>query len=82
MKEKFIVEIYDNNNTLVKTSKEKTLKSIASNLKLDYHDARTLYYIHSGKQTKKFLHPNLSLLSKKIKIKDNNDLYDNSQWIL
>lgn len=74
MKEKFIVETINEDGDVVSAVPYKTMRKIAETLKVEYHDARTIYYMSEGKQIKKYLHPNLSRLYKKYRIKDNQEL--------
>lgn len=75
MKNKFIIQTLDETSGDVISNYEcKTLREIAVILDIDYHQARLLY-LHNKKPTK--LHPYLMARSKRFKIIDNPDLFDN-----
>ena len=67
---KFTLKVLNEDGTIKKEQHYKTLKEIAKDLKIDYHQVRELNRITEGKITKKFLHPNLKELSEFVKIND------------
>ena len=70
MRTKYIVEFYDENGELEKTHECKTYREMAQITDIEYHNIRTLHMIGNGTLTKKFMHPTLTKLQKKIKIID------------
>lgn len=71
MRDKFIVEIYDNNENLLKTTHYKSYKAIVDDLHIPYHTVRAINYMVEGRMTKKYMHPNLQSLMNTIVIHDN-----------
>lgn len=74
MKDKFILEIYDDDENLLSSEKMKSYRDIQEKTGIEYHNCRTINYICSGKMVKKFTHPTLNSLMKRIKIYDNPDI--------
>jgi hypothetical protein len=66
--ENFKVQILNEDSSIKSEKLYKSLKEISTELKLDYYIVRELNKITDEIIKKKFLHPNMSLLSKKIKI--------------
>ena len=71
MKEKFILEIYNENDELQSTTKCKSYVAIGTLTNIDYHNCRKIHLICIGKNKPKFLHPVLKELIKRVKILDN-----------
>ena len=67
---KFTLRVLNDDGTVKKEKEYKTLREIAKDLKIDYHQVRELNRITEGKVEKKFLHPNLKELSEFIKVYD------------
>lgn len=65
---KFNVVWLNEDGTENRSKEYKSFREIEIDLKLDYHVIRELNKISDGIVTRKFLHPNLNIISKKIKI--------------
>lgn len=65
---KFTVVWLNENGEELRKKEFKSFREIENELNLDYHVIRELNKISDGVVTKKFLHPTLNILSKKIKI--------------
>ena len=72
MKDKFILELY-NGDILISSEKMKSYRQIEEKTGIAYHNCRTINLICTGKITKKFVHPTLMHLMKKVKIIDDPD---------
>jgi hypothetical protein len=70
MKDKFILEIYDDENNLITSTVYKSYRQIAAKTGLAYHNCRTIHSICTGETEPKYLHKTLKKLMKRIKIKD------------
>lgn len=70
MKFKFTLRVLNDDGTVKKEQQYKTLREIAKDLKIDYHQVRELNRITEGKIQKKFLHSTLNELSEYVKIYD------------
>jgi hypothetical protein len=68
MRDKFILQQFDENDNLVKQREMKTIRDISNLLCVEYFQARQLY-LHNKKNTK--AHPFIKELSKRFKIIDN-----------
>lgn len=67
---KFTLKVLDESGNVTKEKVYKTLREIAKDLNIDYHQVRELNKITEGKINKKFLHSTLKELSEVIKIYD------------
>lgn len=67
---KFTLKVLDESGNVKKEKVYKTLREIAKDLNIDYHQVRELNKITEGKINKKFLHSTLKELSEVIKIYD------------
>jgi hypothetical protein len=65
---KFNVVWLNEDGSVNRNKEYKSFREIEADLKLDYHVIRELNKISDGTITRKFLHPNLNIISKKIKI--------------
>jgi len=74
MRDKFILEIYDDDNKLVTSTVYKSYRDIALKTGIDYHNVRTLYSICNNDVQPLYLHKTLKKLIKRVKIKDINQL--------
>jgi hypothetical protein len=72
MKDKFILELY-NNDILISREKMKSYRQIEEKTGIAYHNCRSINLICTGKMIKKFVHPTLKDLMKKVKIIDDPD---------
>jgi hypothetical protein len=70
MKDKFVVEIYDENEELLTSTVYKSFKQISAETEIDYHNCRTIYSHTIGETTPKYVHRTLKKLLKTVKIKD------------
>ena len=70
MKVKYILETYDENHNLITSEQHKTYIDIALATGEDYHNCRLIHLIGNGSIKRKFLHPVLKRLQKRIKIID------------
>ena len=70
MKDKFILEIYDDENNLITSNVYKSYRAIGLKTGIDYHNCRTIHSICIGDVTPKYLHKTLKRLMKRVKIKD------------
>jgi hypothetical protein len=70
MRTKFQVEIIDTDGSIQKIQ-YKTLRAICEVHSVEYHHARSLYLESRPDSKKKYLHPYLKDISKRIKIYDN-----------
>ena len=68
MRDKFILQQFDEDNNLIKQREMKTIRDISNVLCVEYFQARQLY-LHNKKNTK--AHPFIKELSKRFKIIDN-----------
>jgi hypothetical protein len=59
MKDKYIVELYDDEGKLQSSSIYKSYKQISKDLGEAYHDCRAIHLIGNGSMKKKFVHPTL-----------------------
>jgi hypothetical protein len=69
MRDKFILQQFDENDNLIKQREMKTIRDISNLLSIEYFQARQLY-LHNKKNTK--AHPFIKELSKRFKIIDND----------
>lgn len=69
MRNKFLVYSFNNDET--SEMEFKTLRDIAKHYSLEYHHVRSLYLQSRDETKKKFLHPFLQQLIKKLQIIDN-----------
>jgi hypothetical protein len=69
MKDKFILEIYDDENNLITTTVYKSYRAIGLKTGIDYHNCRTIHSICMGDVKPKYLHKTLKRLLKRVKIK-------------
>jgi len=74
MRDKFILEIYDDENKLVTSTVYKSYRDIALKTGIDYHNVRTLYSISNNEIQPLYLHRTLQKLIKRVKIKDINQI--------
>ena len=74
MRNKLILELYDDNEELTDTIPCKSFKEIAIKTGMDYHNCRTIYSYCTGEKTPKYTHRTLKKLLKKVKILDNSDI--------
>ena len=74
MRDKFIVEIYDNNNNLITSQHFTSYKAIAQEYDIQYSEARKLNALCESRTTCKYLHPSLKRLINRIKIYDINNI--------
>jgi len=72
MRDKFILEIYDDENKLVTSTVYKSYRDIALKTGIDYHNVRTIHSICNKDIDPLYLHKTLKKLIKKVKIKDIN----------
>lgn len=70
MRDKFILEIYDDDGELVTSNVYKSFRQIQNKTGIEYHNCRTIYSICSNDVQPKFLHKTLQKLLKRVKIKD------------
>jgi hypothetical protein len=70
MKNKFILEIYDDENNLITTTVYKSYRAIGLKTGIAYHNCRTIHSICMGDVKLKYLHKTLKRLLKRVKIKD------------
>jgi hypothetical protein len=69
MKSKYIIEIRENDE-LIFSTQCKTYREMALLTNEDYHNIRAIHMIGNGTSKRKYLHPTLQKLLKKIKIID------------
>ena len=74
MRDKFILEIYDDDNKLVSSTVYKSFRDISLKTSIDYHNVRSLYGISNNEIKPLYLHKTLKKLIKKVKIKDLNQI--------
>ena len=68
MSEKFTMQILNEDGSMNYEKKYKSYREIAKELNLEYHVVRALEQLSDKKVTRKYLHPALNSLSKKVRI--------------
>ncbi len=67
---KFTLKVLNTDGSIKREKDYKTLREIAKDLNIEYHQIREINRITENKIDKKFLHPTLKDLSKQIEIHD------------
>jgi len=70
MKDKFLLELYDDEGIIISTSVFKSYRAIALKTGIDYHNVRTIHQINIKEIDPIYLHKTLKRLTKKVKILD------------
>lgn len=74
MRDKYILEIYDDENNLVTSTIYKSFREIGKKTGIEYHNCRTIYSMSMDDVSPKYLHKTLKRLYKRVRIKDINTL--------
>ena len=70
MKNKYILELYNEKDELESSEICKTYREISIKTNEAYHDCRAIHLMGNGSMKKKFIHPTLKKLQQRMIIKD------------